>query len=115
VTPERPPDGAVRITTLDVGQGLAVAVETRSHALLYDTGPRFGETTDAGGRIVATYLRARGVRLLDALVVSHADLDHSGGALSLLQTVPVTTLYSSLPVGHAIVARTASGGTAWRC
>lgn len=115
VLPERPPDGAVRITTLDVGQGLAVAIETRTHALMYDTGPRFGETTDAGGRIVAPYLRGRGVRALDALVVSHADLDHSGGALSLLQTVPVATLYSSLPVDDPIVARTAAGGTPWRC
>ena len=66
VPPERPPDGAVRITTLDVGQGLAVSVETRTHALLYDTGPRFGETSDAGGRIIAPYLRARGLRSLDA-------------------------------------------------
>ncbi|MET0441204.1 MAG: DNA internalization-related competence protein ComEC/Rec2, partial [Casimicrobiaceae bacterium] len=115
VTPERPPEGAVRITTLDVGQGLAVAVETQTHALLYDTGPRFGETSDAGGRIIAPYLRARGLRSLDALVVSHADLDHSGGALALLQAVPVTTLYSSLPVDHAIVTRAAFGGTAWRC
>jgi competence protein ComEC len=115
VTPERPPEGAVRITTLDVGQGLAVAVETRTHALLYDTGPRFGDTSDAGGRIVAPYLRARGLRALDTLVVSHADLDHSGGALALLQSVPVTTLYSSLPVDHAIVARAGFGATAWRC
>ena len=115
VMPPRPPEGAVRIVTLDVGQGLAVAVETRTHALLYDTGPRLGETADAGGRIVAPYLRARGVRSLDALVVSHADLDHSGGAISLLQTVPVGTLYSSLPVDSPIVARAAAGGTSWRC
>ncbi|MEO5764447.1 MAG: DNA internalization-related competence protein ComEC/Rec2 [Casimicrobiaceae bacterium] len=115
IAPERPAQGAVRITTLDVGQGLAVAVETRSHALLYDTGPRFSETTDAGGRIVAPYLRARGIRKLDALVVSHADLDHAGGALSILQTVPVTTLYSSLPADSAIVARAAAGATSWRC
>jgi competence protein ComEC len=115
VVPERPPAGAVRITTLDVGQGLAIAIETRSHALVYDTGPRFSETTDAGGRVVAPFLRARGLRTLDALVVSHADLDHAGGALSLLHTVPVATLYSSLPVHHAIVARVAAHATAWRC
>ena len=39
-----------------------------------------------------------GVRALDALVVSHQDSDHSGGALSLLDTVPVRTLRSSLAV-----------------
>jgi competence protein ComEC len=49
------------------------------------------------------------------LVVSHQDLDHAGGALSLLQTVPVTVLWSSLPVESAIVTRAALRGTAWRC
>jgi competence protein ComEC len=115
VTPERPPEGAIRITALDVGQGLAIAIETRSHTLLYDTGPRFGETTDAGGRIVAPYLRGRGVRALDALVVSHADLDHSGGALSVLEAVPVNVTYSSLPTDSAIIERASASGAAWRC
>ena len=72
--------GGVRIIVLDVGQGLAVFVATARHALIYDTGPRFGDSTDAGGRIVAPFLRAAGVARLDALVVSHADDDHSGGA-----------------------------------
>ena len=115
VLPPRPSPGGVRVTALDVGQGLAVVVETARHALVYDTGPRFSDTTDAGGRIVAPFLRAAGIRALDALVVSHRDLDHAGGALSLLQTVPVAVLYSSLPVDGAIVARAAAGGTAWRC
>jgi competence protein ComEC len=91
-----------------------VVIETSHHAMLYDTGPRFG-STDAGSRIIAPFLRAAGIRTLDALVVSHQDLDHSGGALSLMQTVPVTTLWSSLPVDGAIVTRAATLGTAWRC
>jgi ComEC/Rec2-related protein len=47
--PDNPADGAFRATFLDVGQGLAVVVETRSHVLLYDTGPRYSEQFDAGG------------------------------------------------------------------
>ena len=113
--PAPPPQGAFRLTALDVGQGLAVVVETSTHALVYDTGPRYGANADAGGRIVAPYLRAAGIAKLDALIVSHQDLDHSGGALSLLQTVPVETLWSSLPVEGAIVARASTHGTAWRC
>jgi competence protein ComEC len=35
--------------------------------------------------------------------------------LSLLQTVPVATLWSSLPVESAIVSRVSLQGTAWRC
>jgi competence protein ComEC len=104
----RPPplaEGAFRLTVLDVGQGLATVVETRDFTLVYDTGPQFNETANAGARIVAPYLRASGLGRVDGLVVSHQDLDHSGGALALLDVVPVTWLASSLPHDHAIVAR----------
>ncbi|HEX3631682.1 MAG TPA: DNA internalization-related competence protein ComEC/Rec2 [Casimicrobiaceae bacterium] len=116
VVPPPPAPGAFEVTVLDVGQGLAVLVRTHAHALLYDTGPRFNDTADAGNRIIAPMLRATGIRALDALVVSHQDSDHSGGALSLLQTVPVGWLDSSLPEQHPIVgAQRAGGAPARRC
>lgn len=102
--PPAVPEGGVRVTILDVGQGLAALVETAHRALLYDAGPRFGDSADAGGRIVAPFLRAAGVGKLDLLVVSHADIDHSGGASSVLAAVPVASLLSSLPADHPIVA-----------
>src|SRR5690606_24955896 len=40
--PSGPPPGSFRLAVLDVGQGLAVVVETARHTLLYDAGPRFG-------------------------------------------------------------------------
>lgn len=96
VMPEAPREGALRLTVLDVGQGLAIVVQTRRHVLLYDTGPAFGPFTDSGNRIIAPYLRAAGVRGLDGLVVSHDDSDHAGGAVSVLQAVPVQWLASSV-------------------
>ena len=48
VRPEPPPHGAFRLTVLDVGQGLSVVVETHHYTLVYDAGPRFSETADAG-------------------------------------------------------------------
>jgi competence protein ComEC len=107
VRPLPPVDGAFRLTVLDVGQGLASIVQTRSHTLVYDTGPRFTESADAGGRIVAPVLRAAGIARAGGLVVSHLDLDHSGGALSLLQTVPFDWVASSLPGDHPIPQRAA--------
>jgi competence protein ComEC len=116
IVPLLPPSGAFRVTVLDVGQGLAVLVQTHAHALLYDTGPRFNDSADAGERIIAPMLRAIGVERLDGMIVSHQDSDHSGGALSVLQTVPVTWLASSLPFGNAIVrARMEAGESAERC
>jgi competence protein ComEC len=104
------------MTVLDVGQGLALVVQTHRHALLYDTGPRYTDEADAGGRIVAPFLRAAGVRQLAGMIVTHQDSDHSGGALTLLQTVPVAWLASSLPEGHDILERRATdGGAALRC
>lgn len=105
VAPLPPMEGRFRLTVLDVGQGLSTVVQTGSHALLFDTGPRYGEMADAGSRVVAPNLRAMGVQRLDTMVISHADSDHSGGALSVLDVVPVHSLASSLAVNHPIVAR----------
>jgi len=80
-TPER---GAYELAMLDVGQGLAIVVRTRSHTLVYDAGPAFRTGRDTGELVVLPYLRARGVRAIDRLVISHGDLDHAGGARSLV-------------------------------
>ena len=116
VQPKAPEPGTFRMTVLDVGQGLAVVVETHRHALVYDTGPRYHDEADAGGRLVAPFLRAAGIRQLSAMIVTHQDSDHSGGALTLLSMVPVAWFVSSLPQSHAIVARReAEGAAAERC
>jgi competence protein ComEC len=97
ITPPQFADGELKLTVLDVGQGLAVVAQTRYHALLYDTGPAFGPGADSGTRIIIPYLRASGIRRLDGLIVSHDDIDHSGGAASVLQALPVAWLLTSLP------------------
>jgi competence protein ComEC len=90
-------EGELKLTVLDVGHGLAALARTRNHALLYDAGPAFGSGADSGSRIIVPYLRAAGVRRLDGMIVSHDDIDHTGGASSVLQAVPVRVLMSSLP------------------
>jgi competence protein ComEC len=104
VAPQSPVPGALWLTVLDAGQGLAVVVRTGHHALLYDTGPRFTSEADSGNRVIAPYLRGEGIGRLDGLIVSHDDIDHSGGALSVMQEVPVGWLASSLPAGHPVLA-----------
>ena len=103
VTPPAPAHGAAWITVLDVGQGLAVFVQTERHALLYDTGPAFSPDADSGTRVVLPYLRAAGIARLDAMVLSHDDNDHAGGAVSVLSGLPVGVLYSSLSASHPIM------------
>jgi competence protein ComEC len=103
VAPPAPRDGDLWITVFDVGQGLAVLARTGRHALLYDAGPAFGEYADSGSRVILPYLRGEGIEALDALVVSHDDSDHSGGALSVLEAMPVGTFWSSLAAGHPLL------------
>lgn len=86
--PPRPAAGEFELRALDVGQGLAVHVRTAHHDLLFDAGPRW-PGGDAGRSVVLPYLRAAGVDRLDALVVTHADADHAGGAASIVAELPV--------------------------
>ena len=74
------PDG-VQVSVLDVGQGDATLVQDGRHAVLVDAGPREAP--------VVAELRAAGVRRLDALVVTHAQADHAGGAAAVLRALPV--------------------------
>ncbi|MBU0753238.1 MAG: DNA internalization-related competence protein ComEC/Rec2 [Gammaproteobacteria bacterium] len=118
VPPERPGAGEARVVTLDVGQGLAVHVQTAGHDLLFDTGPAFSADANSGNRIIVPYLRAAGVRRLDRMIVSHADRDHSGGALSVAAELPVAWMLSSLAADHEISTlplpqRRCSDGESW--
>ena len=76
----RPPEGRLRITVLDVGQGDAIVLEgPDGRAVLVDAGSGGAMRLDAGERVVAPYLWNRGVLRLAATVVTHPDADHAGG------------------------------------
>ncbi len=95
---DRTGDGCVRTTFLDVGQGTAVLVETKRHRLLYDTGPAFRGGRSAADSTILPYLAASGIDSIDRLVVSHADLDHSGGLTALKKSLAI----SSILAGEAL-------------
>ena len=87
-----PSEGTVRITFLDVGQGLAVHLRTTHHNLLYDAGPRYSAGFDAGSDIIAPYLHSYGLTRLDRIIISHYDMDHRGGLEGLLQHIKADEL-----------------------
>jgi competence protein ComEC len=82
------------VQVIDVGQGLSVLVQTENHNLLYDTGASWRDG-DAGLSFILPALRFAGVRHLDTLVISHADTDHSGGAESIIQELPVARVLAA--------------------
>lgn len=92
--PERAatPPGCADLTVLDVGQGLAAVVRTADHVLIYDSGPRFRSGGDTGRLVVTPFLDDLGLESIDRLIVSHADLDHAGGAASIVASRPVKSV-----------------------
>ncbi|PKO30870.1 MAG: DNA internalization-related competence protein ComEC/Rec2 [Betaproteobacteria bacterium HGW-Betaproteobacteria-9] len=105
--PPRPAAGEFDVMALDVGQGSAVLVRTSGHSLLYDTGPRYSPTSDAGQRVVVPLLRALGERP-DTVVVSHRDSDHAGGSAAVQTEWPEARWLSSFdadPVRRCIAGQ----------
>lgn len=110
VRPAGPTVGEAVVTVLDVGQGLAVLVRTADHTLLYDTGPAYGPESDAGEMVLLPVLHYFGITRLDALILSHGDGDHAGGAGAVFQGLEVRRFLSgaqaALPWrGHELCVR----------
>jgi competence protein ComEC len=99
----RPPAGEFELLAADVGQGNAVLVRTAAHSLLYDAGPRYSPESDAGHRVLVPLLRALGEEI-DTLVLSHRDIDHTGGAPAVLAMQPRAELLSSIEAAHPLQA-----------
>lgn len=87
------PASAFTTTFLDVGQGSAAVVQTRHHTLLFDAGARYRSGFDLGAQVVVPFLRDQGIRQIDALILSHSDNDHVGGAETVLKFYPVKHKY----------------------
>lgn len=113
--PPRVPYGCFDVTVLDVGQGLAVVIRTRNRAVLYDTGPAFRSGSSMAETVVLPYLAARGISHLDALVVSHSDIDHAGGVRALLAAIDVDRVISGeILQGLDRPAEPCRAGGGWR-
>lgn len=104
----------LKITFLDVGQGLAVVVQTEQEVLLYDTGAKFSENFDLGSAVVLPYLAAQGVSRLDRVIVSHSDNDHAGGIDSVDKGISVNSIITS-DINHSVFDRLKQRRTIQEC
>ena len=88
----------LKLTILDVGQGLSVLVETNSHTLLYDTGLKSHSGFNMGDAVIKPYLQVHNIKQIDKIIISHNDNDHIGGLKSLLAEVQVkSVLFNQIP------------------
>lgn len=88
-------EGEWTLNVFDVGQGLAVLVKTREHSLLFDTAAGTGVHNSIANSEIIPSLRKQHINHLDALVISHGDNDHSGGARSLIDKFSVGTVFTN--------------------
>jgi competence protein ComEC len=92
----RPTEQMLRVTFLDVGQGDAALIELPDGPrLLVDGGPGGAQRFDVGERVLVPFLWNRPLVHLDAVVLSHWDVDHSGGLAAVLTRFRVGEFWES--------------------
>jgi len=104
------------VTVLDVGQGDCIYIELpyRKAIYLIDTGGtpewekepwrRRSRPFSVGRDTVVPFLKAQGVRMIDKLILTHDDADHTGAAPEVLKTVRVKQIVTSPKALPAIKA-----------
>lgn len=81
------PRGQLRLTALAVGQGSANVLELPDGKVaLFDAGA--SGPFDVGGNAIVPFLRHRGITRVDRIYISHPNLDHFSGVLSVLDELP---------------------------
>ncbi len=100
----------VTITFIDVGQGASALVESGRGRILIDCGGevRFtgdpgepGDPGKTGEQVLLPFLRYRGVRSLDLVIITHPHEDHFGGLRPLLKSIPVKSIWISPHPGNS--------------
>lgn len=89
------------VTMIDVGQGDSILIHLPHGKgnYLIDTGGRIdfaeekwkerGKPFEVGRDVVVPYLKGKGITRIDKLILTHGDMDHIGGSLSILSELEV--------------------------
>ena len=113
----RPAEGQFEMIAADIGQGNGVVIRTAQHTLVYDAGPRYSVDSDAGHRVLVPLLRATNEKV-NVVMLSHRDIDHSGGIKSVLAMHPKAHFISSIESTHDLQAlrsvQRCVAGQAWQ-
>ena len=82
---------AARLVLLDVGQGDSLILQTKNKTVLIDSGghPYF----PVGSQVIAPALRHLWIQKIDVAIITHADLDHYGGLISLMDEIPIGEIW----------------------
>lgn len=84
-----------QVDVLDVGQGTAVLISKQGRAMMYDVGPAFPSGFNMADSVILPLLKARRIKQLDYLIISHWDNDHSGSLPALQQKIAIQQVVTS--------------------
>ncbi|HBX42413.1 MAG TPA: hypothetical protein DEH27_00710, partial [Deltaproteobacteria bacterium] len=86
------PDHRLTLAALNVGKGAAHVISFPGGGhMLVDCGS--GLRGNKGETVLLPYLRSRGIRRIDVLVLTHPHEDHYGGAEAVLSSLPVGEIW----------------------
>lgn len=85
-----PEDGGLQVWFIDVGQGDSTLLSDGTHTVLIDAGPK-----ENGGNIVFPYVhKVSSDNYIDVLIITHDDIDHTGGLTKILQDCTIGKIYA---------------------
>jgi competence protein ComEC len=106
------PKSLTYLHTIDVGQGLSIIISDNNQHMLYDAGPAT-PFFDSGKMLVLPILEFLNIHKLDILMLSHGDNDHSGGANTIIKSIPVSQVIAGEPLRHAFKTQKCYAGQKW--
>ncbi len=89
------PTKAWRLNVMDVGQGLAIVIEKNERVIVYDTGASYPSGFNLAESVLLPYLKAKGIKEIDKVIISHKDNDHAGGLSKITQYFPTKTVMAN--------------------
>lgn len=92
-TIEKAQPAPFQVWMLDVGQGDAFVIQTPSEQVYILDAGLGGWGMDSAERVILPFLAHQGINHIEGLILSHAHADHIGGAKTILQRIPVDTVY----------------------
>ena len=90
-----------------------MVIRTAQDVTVYDSGMAWRGGGNAAQQVIIPFLASRGIDSISRLVISHADLDHSGGTTELLEQVAVGDVIAGEPLNRVRASRCARG-QGWR-
>ncbi len=108
-----PKNGEIWLTLLDVGQGLSAVIQTKHHAIIYDTGPKFSDNFNAGDAVILPFLQVMNISKINLMMISHGDNDHIGGSFAILNNLTVNKILTIVPERFQRVAAFCHAGEHW--